>query len=232
MEKQKELESILGYSFKNSELLKTALMHPSYANEKGLKEDNQRLEFLGDAVLGLIITEYLYKKYPDKQEGHMSKLKSVLVSRHVLADLAKTKRLNEFLLLGAGESKSKGYEKPSNLADVFESLIGAIYLDSGMDEVKILLADLMAMDVNKQEKHKNYKSVVQELAQAKFGRMPQYKVIKEEGPEHEKFFTIEVSIGKKYKARGQGKTKKSAEQMAGKIILEMIKNDEQEEDEN
>ena len=221
LERLKNLEKIIGYTFQDKNLLVCALTHPSAANEKGEKEDNQRMEFLGDSVLGLIITEELYKKYESHDEGGLSKLKSVLVSKQVLADYAKKIRLNEFILLGSGEENSGGRDRISNLADAFEALVGAIYLDSSLQaSYQFIFRNFedAAADVLSDEQHKNYKSYIQELAQKKFGYIPAYSILKEEGPEHDKIFTVQVVL-EEYIAEGKGKSKKEAEQDAAKSAL-------------
>jgi ribonuclease III len=222
MQKLHLLEKILGYKFKDINLLHFAMMHPSYANENNEKQDNQRLEFLGDSVLGLVITEILYNKYPDNKEGKLSKVKSFLVSKDVLADLARKVKINEFILLGVGEASSGGVDKLSNLEDAFEAMIGAIYLDSGLASVKDLLENLFESIINNMEEDvvgKNYKGYLQEVSQEIFNVVPQYNIIKLEGEEHEKIFTVEVNILDKYKATGVGKSKKEAEKKSAQKVL-------------
>ncbi|MBU0650784.1 ribonuclease III, partial [bacterium] len=218
MEKKlQQLEQIIEYFFKNKDFLFTSMMHPSFANEKGLDKDNQRMEFLGDSVLGLVITETLYQRYPFSAEGELSRLKSIIVSKDTLADLAKEINLNNFLLLGTGELNNGGDMRASNLADAFEALIGAVYLDGGFKEAKkvldFLFYDVIA-DIEETGGHKNYKSKLQEISQDLYKTIPNYKVLDEKGPEHEKIFSIEVDIAGKIQGNGFGKSKKEAEQQA------------------
>mgnify|MGYP001600961397 FL=1 len=228
MSNRNELEQIIGYFFKNNYLLEIALTHPSYANEKGLEEDNQRLEFLGDAVLGLVIAEMLYKRYPQAREGSLSKTRSVLASGKLLVDIAKELRISDYILLGSGEANSGGQERPSNLADAFEALVGAVYLDSNFCETFKILSPIMEQWLEKFESykiHQNYKSELQELSQKKYGQIPVYKILDEHGPEHDKTFSVEVWIRDDLIAKGFGTTKKDAEQLAAKSLLDFIQED-------
>lgn len=219
-----ELEGRLNYKFQEKSLLETALTHRSYLSEpqgEG-KPSNERLEFLGDSVLAVIVNEYIYGIYPDASEGTLSKMKSVLVSEAVLSRIASQLQLGDFLFMSKGEEQSGGRERASLLADAFEALIGAMYLDSGLTKTRdFLLRELgdEVVAVERGEEGKDYKSILQEVLQAQFKVGPTYKVIDERGPDHDKVFTIEVKCGQKVLGRGTGKSKKEAEQAAAAQAL-------------
>jgi len=219
------LEQKLSYSFKDRELLKRALIHKSFAFEKDLKENYEVLEFLGDAVIGLIVSEELIKKFPDKTEGELSQIRAFLVSELSLAELAKLIDLGQYLFLGKGERKTGGREKSSNLCDVFEAVFGAIYLDGGFEEAKRVFRekflDKMWEILNSAVTYKDFKSFLQEVTQKEYGEIPTYAVVKSEGPEHSKTFYVECRV-KELKTLGIGKSKKSAEQSAAKEMLKAL----------
>ncbi|MEW6040685.1 MAG: ribonuclease III [Elusimicrobiota bacterium] len=215
-----EIEQILGIKFKNKQLLREALTHKSYAIEKGLNYWNERMEFLGDSVLSSIIAEYLYLKYPDSDEGYLSQLRSQIVSRKTLADWSREYNLGKFLMLSRGEESTGGREKETMLSNVLEAVIGAIYLDSGYEKAKEFIQKyLTERDITLAT---DYKSKLQEIIQAKYKMLPQYKVLSEYGPEHKKIFKIGVNFRKKVISYGTGKSKKEAEQNAAKHALKYL----------
>ncbi|SNR62101.1 ribonuclease III [Desulfurobacterium atlanticum] len=221
-----ELEEKLGYSFKNRELLYRALTHTSYAFEKkDVTENYEVLEFLGDSVIGLIVSEKLVERFPEKSEGELSQIRAFLVSEPSLAKLARSVDLGKFIFLGKGEIKSGGKEKDSILCDVFESIFGAIYLDSNFETAKKIFEnkfiDEMWQILEKTRTYKDYKSYLQEITQRDFKTIPQYRVIKEEGPEHSKEFTVECWVND-YVSVASGKSKKEAEQLAAEKMLEKL----------
>ena len=213
-------------SFKNEALLVEAMTHSSYANEhkemKGIY--NERIEFLGDAVLELIISDWLFRQFPHFKEGQLTKLRAQIVCEDSLSMLAKECSLNEYLLLGKGETLSGGREKPAVLCDVFEAFIGALYLDKGMEEVQRFLDQVIVPKINngRYELITDFKTELQEYLQQNGTVHIRYELIKEEGPSHDKVFTVQVTVdGKKYKT-ASGKTKKAAEQMAAKLTMEEL----------
>jgi len=224
-EKLAELERRLGYSFKDKELLKRALIHRSFAFEKDLKENYEVLEFLGDAVIGLIVSEELVKKFPDKREGELSQIRAFLVSEPSLSKLAKAIGLGDFLYLGKGEKRTGGKEKSSILCDVFESVFGALYLDAGFEKAREIFKEkflpLMWEILERAPTYKDFKSYLQEVTQRDFKTLPEYRVVEAVGPEHEKEFTVECRVGQ-ITTRGKGKTKKGAEQAAAKEMLKAL----------
>lgn len=222
-----ELESRLDYTFKDISLLVTALSHSSYANESGDPgiADNERLEFLGDAVLGMIISEILYRTFSGT-EGILTRAKNHLVSARTLGRLAEGLHIGEYLLLGKGEEKDGGRTKESLAANAFEAVIGAIYLDGGMqaatDFVGEAFRELIESYSHERVSKRDYKSYLQELLQARQISAPRYEVARERGPDHQKKFEIVLSIDDVYVSRGLGKSKKAAEQEAARIALEKI----------
>ncbi|WP_457567554.1 ribonuclease III [Desulfurobacterium sp.] len=225
-EKLKELEDKIGYRFKNRELLIRALTHTSYAFEKKEEVENYEvLEFLGDSVIGLIVSEKLINRFPEKSEGELSQIRAFLVSEPSLARLARSIDLGSFILLGKGEIKSGGKEKESILCDVFESLFGAIYLDSDFETAKGVFERTFLgkmWDILETTRtYKDYKSYLQEITQRDFKTIPEYRVIKEEGPEHSKEFTVECVVNE-IKTVSKGKSKKEAEQSAAEKMLEKL----------
>lgn len=220
------LESNIGYSFKDKSLINTALCHRSFFNENqdSCTMNNERLEFLGDAVLGLCIGHLLMDKNPSKNEGELSKLRSNLVSEPALADMARFIDLGRFIKLGKGELLSRGFDKNSILSDAFEAVIAAVYLDAGFKKVYQLTHDLFSQTLEKiisTEKIIDYKSMLQELVQDKGPETPQYKVLKESGPDHDKTFEISLSL-LGVDSTGLGKNKKTAEQDAAKKVLKIL----------
>jgi ribonuclease-3 len=221
------LQKTLKIKFKNKALLEQALIHSSYINENpGIAEgDNERLEFLGDAVLGFIIAEELYKRFPQFSEGEMTRLRSSLVSQDALSRLAKSIKLGDFLYLGKGEETGGGRSKPANLSGAMEALTAAIFLDRGMKVTRKFVLKLIAKKMAKtlsQGIEADYKSKLQEIMQSQRQLKPKYKVIEVVGPAHERQFTVEVSVGDSVLGRGSGKSKKAAEAEAARIALEKL----------
>jgi len=222
------LEKNLKIKFQNRQLLKEALIHRSYLNEakeKGLRS-NERLEFLGDAVLSFIISEWLFKQFPEYPEGNLTNIRSNLVKTETLAKIAKRLDLGKFLFLSKGEKEEGGENNPVLLANVFEAILGAIFLDRGVEVVKNFIKkhfkNLLKTLIAKGE-FKDFKSLLQEKAQAETKITPFYRVIKEIGPDHAKTFTVGVYLGEKLLAQGIGKSKQAAEEKAAKKALDKIK---------
>lgn len=224
----KELELLqenLNYKFKNIELLETALTHSSYANEHNMKitENNERLEFLGDAIVSLIVSQYLYKKYPYYPEGELTKIRAKVVCESSLAYIAEKINLGQYLLLGKGEEATGGRTRESILGDASESLVGAVYMDSDFDATKRFLLDKFENDlvhaVAKGSLFIDYKTDLQENLQRRKRSRIEYSVSKEEGPDHNKVFHIDVLIDNEVVGQGSGRNKKEAEQMAAKEAL-------------
>ena len=223
----KILKEKFDISFKNEALLMEAMTHSSYANEhkemKGIY--NERIEFLGDAVLELTISDWLFRQFPHFQEGQLTKLRAQIVCEDSLSLLAKECSLNKYLLLGKGETLSGGREKPAILCDVFEAFIGALYLEKGVNEVQRFL-NLVVIPKIKNGRYElitDFKTELQEYLQQNGPVHIRYELVKEEGPSHDKIFTVQLIVdGKKYKT-ASGKTKKAAEQMAAKLTMEELK---------
>ncbi len=216
------LEKRLNYKFKDGGLLKTALTHSSFANETSV-ESNERMEFLGDAVLGFIVARVLYDLFPEAAEGKLSKMRSAIVSRMNFAHFAKELKIDKQMLLGKGEENTGGRKRQSNLAGAFEAVIGAIFIDGGYKKVYRIVTKLLKNCLNGDEEiFRDYKTRLQEVAQRQFKKVPKYKVVLEEGPPHDKCFHVEVKLGRKCMGRGIGRNKKQAEQAAAKEGLEHI----------
>jgi ribonuclease-3 len=223
----KELEARLGHVFRDAELLRLALTHPSVAHEQGVPlQHNQRLEFLGDAVLQLILTRELYVKFPAVGEGPLTKARAELVNRHSLAEKARQLKLGEHLILSRGEVSHGGRERASALADTFEAVLGAIYLDGGSVAAEQFVerhfheayGELVAIPILK-----NPKGELQELLQAKSAEAPHYHVVSSSGPDHDRIFECTVHHEGRELARGRGKSKKSAESEAALAALEQLR---------
>jgi ribonuclease III len=220
-----ELERRLQLTFASRKHAPTALVHKSYCNEKKHEtvKDNERLEFLGDAVVDLLVGEALMEQHPNASEGELSKLRASIVNEEGLAQMARQISLGELLLLGKGEENTNGRDKSSVLADAFEAVIGAVYLENGIDATRQLVQFLFAeVFVNSVLGNKDYKSILQEAVQSRFKLTPKYRVTKESGPEHEKLFEIEVLVGTDVFARSTGKSKKEAEQAAARETILML----------
>lgn len=221
-----KFEKILGFEFKDKGLLKLAFTHRSYLNENRGKvfEHNERLEFLGDAVLELVTTEFLFAKYPKKPEGDLTAFRSALVNAITLSDLASKLGMNDFLLLSKGESKDTGRARQYILANTFEAVVGAIYLDGGYDVAKKFIADNLFPLTDEIVQTKSWldaKSHFQEKAQEVVSITPVYKTLEEVGPDHDKKFIVGVFLGDEKVAEGEGKSKQDAEQVAAKNGLEV-----------
>jgi len=195
------------------------LTHSSYANELGEIEDNERLEFLGDAVLDLALADFLYRRFPKRDEGELSKIRAVVVSRPVLAQAARRLELESHLLLGKGEELAGGRERPSILAAALEALFGAVFLSHGYEQARALAERLLGQEAERYAaaRSPDYKSLLQELGQRRYGALPAYDLVQSEGPEHDKVFTVSVELGGS-KAVGRGRSKKEAEQAAAKRL--------------
>jgi len=219
------LESRIQYKFRNSLLLAEALTHPSLAYESQRPHfDNQRLEFLGDAVLQLVVTEALFQLFPDASEGHLTKLRSRVVSRRALARFAMVIHLGDYVLLGKGEESTGGRRRLSTLADAFEALIGAVYLDSGQGAAKELILRLFETEIDdmvESPEERNPKGELQESLQAIHPIAPIYNILSESGPDHRRVFLAEVSWQEKLLASGKGKSKKEAEARAAAEALRL-----------
>ena len=221
------LEAKLGYRFKDPELLAHALVHRSFLTGTDLPyvSNNERLEFLGDSVLNMLTTEFLYKTYPDDPEGELSKRKSAIVSGHACAQSSKEWSLNEYVKVGKAEEKLGGRGKESILADAYEAVLGAVYLDGGLEEVRAILNKFhfpRVQEIISAEDFANHKSELLEYLQGKLRTVPEYIVVDESGPEHQKVFTVEVHVDGRVYGRGQGGNKKKAEQEASRVSLEML----------
>ncbi|MFA6023653.1 MAG: ribonuclease III [Candidatus Gracilibacteria bacterium] len=224
IKKHSELEQTIGVEFKDKDLLTLAFVHKSFINEHTEeKEYNERLEFLGDAVLELSVTQFLYHKYPDQPEGQLTSWRSALVKGKNLAKVSKSLGLGQFLLLSRGEDLSGGREKEYILANTCEALIGAIFLDQGfevanqfiLDRIVVMLDEIIAKGLNV-----DAKSRVQELAQDKFNLTPTYELLNEDGPDHDKKFVMGIYFGKKLAGEGSGQSKQEAEQAAARNAME------------
>jgi ribonuclease-3 len=226
-----ELSSIVGYSFANPNLLVQALKHRSFlpeVNEMRV-QSNERLELLGDSVLGLVVTESLYHRFPQKEEGEITMIKSLLVSRKVLSSCCRDMRLGEYILLSESEENSGGRDRPSILADTFEAIIGAIYLDGGLPAARKFVGDHLLQQMEStlnDEGHRNFKSILLEYAQSRNLGAPVYSIRSQEGPDHDKWFTIEVKIQNQIMGVGEGNSKKIAEQHAARNALEKLHSEE------
>ena len=228
MDDQNELEKTLGVSFQHPELLTQALTHSSYANENpgSAPSSNERLEYLGDAILGLIVAENLFRDFPGMTEGEMTRFRSILVKQETLARVAESINLGNYLYLGKGEEASGGKDKPANLARALEALIAAVYLDHGSLVTEQLVLEILDTEMMKtlyQGAVIDYKSQLQELLQAKAQQTPVYNLIETHGPDHNKNFTVEARMGTKVLATGIGRSKKKAETEAARIALEKLK---------
>ncbi len=217
-----ELEKKLGYSFKNTELLKTALSHSSYVNERKNSGEvcNERLEFLGDSVLGMVTATYLYNKFPDMPEGQMTKTRSELVCEPSLFEVAKKLDLGEYLRLGKGEEMGGGRNRPSIMADAVEAIIAAMYLDGGYGEAERFIHENILSSVDGGVQYHDYKTALQEIVQRKSDQVLKYEMTGATGPDHAKVFTFRVLLNGEEIGEGTGRTKKTAEQNAAKKALE------------
>ena len=221
----KDLESAIGYRFKNIVLLQNALTHSSYANEhwhNSLKS-NERLEFLGDSILGMVVAEYLYRNFPNRPEGELTRMRADMVCERSLARIAEQVELGKFLLLGHGEEQGGGRNRPSILADAVESVIAASFLDGGMAAAEGFIRRFVLCDVPVSGLHnQDYKTALQELVQQKKDQRLSYRLIGESGPDHDKEFTVEVTLNGSVVGVGTGSSKKRAEQDAARVATEAL----------
>jgi len=223
-----ELERRLGYSFGDRKLLEQALTHRSWVSEKGVAQagalSNERLEFLGDAVLGLVVSELLLERHPRLAEGRLSQLKARLVSARHLQERAQQLELGAYLSLGRGEEASGGRSKPNLLADALEALIGAIYLDGGLAGARAFIERHIAtgVDLSATGSERDFKSRLQEFAQTHGLPAPRYRVVSASGPDHSKVFTVEVAVGEQLSAQAEGGSLKAAGQRAAEILLSWL----------
>jgi ribonuclease-3 len=217
-----DIEQIIGYCFKDKSLLKEALTHKSFAGEHRAAHHNERLEFLGDSILGAIVANYIYTQCPHDEEGVLSKIKSNLVSRRNLHLWGKQLNLGRFMLLGRGELATGGRERDSIISNAVEAVIGAVYLDGGFPAAEnLILPWVKTQELTQDER--DYKSVLQELLQKRSPQVPEYEVIQTIGPEHDKIFTVRVSVNGQELGVGKGHNKKAAQQAAAENALARIK---------
>jgi ribonuclease-3 len=221
------LEKALGIRFKRADLRDMALTHRSYAFERGVLPTNERLEFLGDAVLGLVVTDLVYRSFPDRSEGELAKLRAAMVNMTMLAEVARELRLGDSILVGKGEELSGGRDKPSILADGLEAVLGAVYLDRGQKSAQMLIERLFRPRIDayvRGEGGRDYKTILQELAAQDLGRLPEYRVV-ERGPDHAKEFTATVFVSGRELGSGTGRSKKEAEQRAARQAFDRLTDD-------
>ena len=220
-----ELETAIGYQFRNITLLQNALSHSSYANERwhdSLKS-NERLEFLGDSVLGMVVADYLYRNFPNRPEGELTRMRADMVCEKTLATVANTLGLGQHLMLGRGEELGGGRQRESILADAVESVIAACYLDGGMDAAKQFIQKFILVNVPLTKlKNADYKTALQELVQQKKNQVLAYNLVGESGPDHDKEFRVELTINGKVAGVGVGSSKKRAEQAAAQVAIELL----------
>ena len=222
----KDLETALGYSFHNITLLQNALTHSSYANERWHNSllSNERLEFLGDSILGMVVAEYLYKHFPDRPEGELTRMRADMVCETSLAQVAARLELGRHLLLGKGEERFGGRSRASILADAVESVIAASFLDGGMEAARGIIDRFVLCDVPVSKLHNmDYKTALQELIQQKKNQVISYVLVGESGPDHDKVFTAQVLLNDAVIGTGTGSSKKRAEQDAARDALESMK---------
>jgi len=219
-----KFQQLIGYQFRDESLLRTSLTHRSYSHSRGTDEPcNERLEFLGDSVLGLLIAEQLFRDHPEMQEGQLTQTKALLVNESTLADIGQNMKLNYYVRLAPEEERSGGRDRPSIIADALESVIGAVFLDGGLDAARDLVLRLIYVhreEIISDASRRNFKGELLELIQGRGDGLPRYDVVSEEGPDHEKVFCVEVYIGGAKFGTGSGLSKKEAEQKAAAVALE------------
>lgn len=222
----KDLEAAIGYRFSNITLLQNALTHSSYANERwhDSLRSNERLEFLGDSILGMVVADHLYKHFPDRLEGELTRMRADMVCETSLAAVAAKLDLGRHLLLGHGEEQGNGRSRASTLADAVESIIAACYLDGGMKAAEAIIHRFILCNVPIGKLHNaDYKTALQELVQQKKNQVLSYALVGESGPDHDKEFFVEVSLNGKVIGKGSGSSKKRAEQSAAHAAIETLK---------
>lgn len=220
--KTPEIEALLGYTFTDSELLSLAFIHRSYVNEnKQVSQHNERLEFLGDSVIGLLIADYLYESMPNTPEGELSYLRSRLVEATACVSYAETLNIKKYLIMGKGERMNDGRGRDSILSDLFEAVIGAIYLDGGLEATRNFIFDKLKKNFDEILKTpiKNWKALLQDYSQKKFQQPPLYRLISETGPDHNKVFEVVVALNQEDVGLGRGESKKEAQQSAAEDAL-------------
>ena len=220
-----KLEQGLGYTFRNKALLENALTHSSYANENRERHlpDNERLEFLGDSILGFVVAEYLYRNFPDKPEGELTRIRADLVCERNLAEAAATIELGSYLLLGHGEEQGGGRKRDSIVSDAMESVIAASFMDGGFAAAKEIIDRLILSNISKgRPRNFDYKTAFQELVQRKKDQQIHYELTGESGPDHDKHFEVEVLLNGKAVGHGVGSSKKRAEQAAAEAAIEAL----------
>lgn len=221
-----DFQKKIQYNFKNPALLKEALTHSSYANENRDKniKCNERLEFLGDAVLSIVVADYIYKNYQDLPEGELTKLRAALVCEKALFKFGKTINLGDYLLLSKGEKNGGGSNRPSIVSDAFEAVIAAIYLDGGFEPAKKHILRFIVPEINNKNKKpfRDYKTMLQEIIQKNPGEILEYQLVSESGPDHDKHFVFEVHLNSNVIGKGGGRSKKEAEQNAAREALELM----------
>ena len=221
----KDLEAAIGYRFSNITLLQNALAHSSYANERWHNSlmSNERLEFLGDSVLGMLVADHLYRNFPDRPEGELTRMRADMVCESALAAVAERLELGSHLLLGKGEEQGGGRSRGSILADAVESVLAACYLDGGMEAAKDFVSRFILVNVPVAKlKNADHKTALQELVQQKKNQVITYKLVGESGPDHDKEFTVELSLNGEVVGTGTGSSKKRAEQEAAKNAMEKL----------
>ncbi len=221
----KDLEAAIGYQFDNISLLQNALTHSSYANERWHNSllCNERLEFLGDSVLGMLVAEYLYRTFPDRPEGELTRMRADMVCEKTLAAAANRIGLGQHLLLGHGEERFGGRHRESILADAMESVIAACFLDGGLQAALKVVQQFILVEVPVTQMHnKDYKTALQELVQQKKNQILSYALVGQSGPDHDKRFDVQVSLNGRVVGAGSGSSKKRAEQMAAKAAIEAL----------
>lgn len=221
----KEFEDKIGYHFKNTRHINIALTHSSYANEvRGRLESNERLEFLGDAILSLIVSQHIFISYPDYPEGELTKVRAWLVCEKSLCEFSKRIDMGNFLKLSHGEKNSGGSSRPSILADAFEAVVAAIYLDGGLDKAREFILRFIVESIENPRVggFKDYKTMLQEIVQQNKSESLRYVLVSETGPDHDRHFVVEVHLNSNVIATGSGKSKKDAEQQAAKAALELM----------
>lgn len=224
----KSLEEKLGYSFRDLALLENALTHSSCANEsRGKLQSNERLEFLGDSILGMVVAEHLYRNHPDLPEGELTRIRAALVCEESLVEVAAALNLGHYLRLGKGEEAGGGRHRPSIQADAVEAVLAAVYLDGGIGSArKIIQRYILSREVAGLTSSRDYKTALQELVQRESGQILQYVLVGEEGPDHAKRFFVEVRLNGEAIGRGKGHSKKEAEQMAARAGIHILQKKE------
>ena len=220
----KTLEEKLGYTFRDPSLLENALTHSSCANEsRGKLQSNERLEFLGDSILGMVVAEHLFRNHPELPEGELTRTRAALVCEESLVEVAQVLGLGNYLKLGKGEESGGGRNRPSIRADAVEAVLAAVYLDGGIGSArKIIQKYILSKEIVSMKSSRDYKTALQELVQRESGQVLKYQLVGESGPDHDKRFYVEVLLNGNSVGRGEGRSKKEAEQMAAKAAIETL----------